>query len=105
MLIRENSSERQSAGLVLASATFSGPGTLLIRTRLAAVSACNHRNRTSRQRRRCRPLLLGTPTAPVLSEHKMNVHVLSARHEQSLDVLRFTRGCCGLDVISFLDDD
>ena len=26
----------------------------------------------------------------------MTVHVLSARHEQSLDVLRFTRGCCGI---------
>ena len=33
---------------VLASATFSGPGTLLIRMFLLAVSACNHRNRTSR---------------------------------------------------------
>ena len=43
ILIRQNSSERLSAGLVLASATFSGPGTLLIRTLLAAVSACNQK--------------------------------------------------------------
>ena len=45
---RQNSSKRLSAGLVLASATFSRPGTLLIRTFLLAVSACNHRNRTCR---------------------------------------------------------
>ena len=48
ILSRQNSSERLSAGSVLASATFSGPGTLLIRTLLAAVAACNHRNRMSR---------------------------------------------------------
>ena len=37
----QNSSERLSAGFVLASATVSGPGTLLIRMFLLAVSACN----------------------------------------------------------------
>ena len=38
---RQNSSERLSAGFVLAPATFSGPGTLLIRMFLLAVSAHN----------------------------------------------------------------
>ena len=47
ILIRQNSNERLSASLVFGSATISGPGFLLIRTRLSAVSPCNRRNRTS----------------------------------------------------------
>ena len=45
-----------------------GPGTLLILTRFAAVSACSRTHRTSRWRRRYKPLLLATPMALVLSE-------------------------------------
>ena len=30
---------------------------------------------------------------------QMNVHVLSTSQKQSLDVLRFTRGCGGCDVL------
>ena len=47
-MLGQMSIECLSAGLMLASATFSAPATLLIRTRLAAISACNQRNRTSR---------------------------------------------------------
>ena len=55
MFVRQSSSERRSAGFVLASATFSGLGTLLIRTFLWAVSCCSHKNRTFRCRRRRKP--------------------------------------------------
>ena len=44
--IRQNACERLSVSLVFESATLSSPGTLLIRSRLAA--ACNYRKRTSR---------------------------------------------------------
>ena len=101
-LIRQNSSKRWFASMVLASATFSGPGSLLIRTRLAVVSACNHfQSHVLMTEALQNPLLLSNPMALVLSGTRMDVHVLSTSMDQSLDVLRFTCGCGGRDLFSF----
>ena len=98
---RQNSSDRLSAGLVLASATFSGPGTLLVRTFLLAVSACKPQKSLVQMTEPLQTSSACHTNGARAVGTQMDVHVLSTSQEQSLYVLRFTRGCGGRDVLSF----
>ena len=100
---RQNSSERLSANFVFASATFSGPSTLLIRTFVSSIL-----RETLAQMVRLVSHLLLKPLQTSSACHssgtravgtQTDVHVLSTSQKQSLDVLRFPRGCGGRDVL------
>ena len=92
---RQNSSERLSASLVLASAT------LLIRA-IRVGGLCLQPQKSHVQM--TEPLQTSSAchsNGAGAVGTQMDVLVLSTSQEQSLDVLRFPRGCGGRDVLSF----